>query len=57
MFLQIGLVTGICLAAILGLSFGSLATVFTKDAEVLGIVKTGVLVCTLVFCNLFNLLL
>lgn len=45
MFLQIGLITGICLSAILGLSFGSLATVFTKDAEVLGIVKTGVLVC------------
>jgi hypothetical protein len=45
MFLQIGLVTGISLAAILGVSFGSLATVFTKDAEVLEIVRTGVLVC------------
>ncbi|XP_059453240.1 protein DETOXIFICATION 45, chloroplastic-like isoform X2 [Corylus avellana] len=41
--LKIGLITGICLSAILGLSFGSLATVFTKDAEVLGIVKMGVL--------------
>ncbi|KAI7990121.1 hypothetical protein LOK49_LG12G02866 [Camellia lanceoleosa] len=33
----------VSLAAILGLSFGSLATLFTKDAEVLGVVKTGVL--------------
>ncbi|XP_062177891.1 protein DETOXIFICATION 45, chloroplastic isoform X2 [Alnus glutinosa] len=41
--LKIGLVTGISLSAILGVSFGSLATVFTKDAEVLEIVRTGVL--------------
>lgn len=42
---QIGLLTGVCLAAVLGISFSSLATLFTKDAEVLGIVRTGVLVC------------
>ncbi|CAL5439227.1 unnamed protein product [Camellia sinensis] len=33
----------VSLAAILGLSFGSLATLFAKDAEVLGVVRTGVL--------------
>ncbi|XP_028066976.1 protein DETOXIFICATION 45, chloroplastic-like [Camellia sinensis] len=33
----------VSLAAILGLSFGSLATLFTKDAEVLRVVRTGVL--------------
>lgn len=44
------------MSAILGVSFGSLATLFTKDAEVLGIVKTGVLVCsTLMIDNLFDL--
>ncbi|KAG6709153.1 hypothetical protein I3842_06G117600 [Carya illinoinensis] len=41
--LKIGLFTGVFLSAILGVSFGSLATLFTKDPEVLGIVKTGVL--------------
>lgn len=41
---QIGVVTGVSLAAILGLSFGSLATLFTKDPKVLGIVRTGILV-------------
>ncbi|PSS12142.1 Protein DETOXIFICATION 45 like [Actinidia chinensis var. chinensis] len=41
--LKIGLLTGVSLAAILGLSFGSLATLFTKDAEVLGVVRTGIL--------------
>ncbi|XP_021903716.1 protein DETOXIFICATION 45, chloroplastic [Carica papaya] len=41
--LKIGLLTGISLAAILGLSFSSLATLFTKDAAVLEIVSTGVL--------------
>ncbi|XWS67634.1 hypothetical protein CRYUN_Cryun04dG0022500 [Craigia yunnanensis] len=41
--LKIGFVTGVLLAAILGVSFGSLATLFTQDAEVLGIVRTGVL--------------
>ncbi|XP_038992392.1 protein DETOXIFICATION 45, chloroplastic-like isoform X2 [Hibiscus syriacus] len=41
--LKIGVVTGISLAAILGVSFSSLATLFTKDAEVLAIVRTGVL--------------
>ncbi|KAJ1415625.1 Polysaccharide biosynthesis protein, C-terminal domain [Sesbania bispinosa] len=41
--LRIGLLTGICLTAILGASFGSLATVFTQDSEVLQIVRTGVL--------------
>nr|XP_043609602.1 protein DETOXIFICATION 45, chloroplastic [Erigeron canadensis] len=41
--LKIGLVTGISLAAILGLSFGSIAAMFTKDSEVLRIARTGVL--------------
>ncbi|XVE48746.1 hypothetical protein DITRI_Ditri01bG0026800 [Diplodiscus trichospermus] len=41
--LKIGFVTGVSLAAILGVSFGSLSTLFTQDAEVLGIVRTGVL--------------
>ncbi|XP_017970979.1 PREDICTED: protein DETOXIFICATION 45, chloroplastic [Theobroma cacao] len=41
--LKIGFVTGVSLAAILGVSFGSLATLFTQDTEVLGIVKTGIL--------------
>ncbi|XWS55168.1 hypothetical protein CRYUN_Cryun10bG0151800 [Craigia yunnanensis] len=41
--LKIGFVTGVSLAAILAVSFGSLATLFTQDAEVLGIVRTGVL--------------
>lgn len=45
------------MSAILGVSFGSLATVFTKDAEVLGIVRTGVLVCsTLTMDDLFEFL-
>jgi len=41
--LKTGLLTGVSLAAILGVSFGSLATLFTKDAEVLAVVRTGVL--------------
>ncbi|XP_030450655.2 protein DETOXIFICATION 45, chloroplastic [Syzygium oleosum] len=41
--LKIGLLTGISLAAILLISFGSLANLFTNDADVLLIVKTGVL--------------
>ncbi|XP_038886867.1 protein DETOXIFICATION 45, chloroplastic [Benincasa hispida] len=41
--LKVGLLTGTILFAILGASFGSLATLFTKDADVLGIVRTGVL--------------
>ncbi|XP_065868467.1 protein DETOXIFICATION 45, chloroplastic isoform X2 [Euphorbia lathyris] len=41
--LKIGLLTGVVLAAILGVSFGSIATLFTKDAQVLGIVQTGIL--------------
>ncbi|XVF68044.1 hypothetical protein PTKIN_Ptkin10aG0171500 [Pterospermum kingtungense] len=41
--LKIGFVTGGLLAAILALSFSSLATFFTQDAEVLGIVRTGLL--------------
>ncbi|KAH9654871.1 protein DETOXIFICATION 45 [Citrus sinensis] len=40
---QIGVLTGVSLATILGLSFGSLAPLFTKDPKVLGIVGTGVL--------------
>ncbi|CAK7329369.1 unnamed protein product [Dovyalis caffra] len=39
--LKIGLVVGFFLAAVLGVSFGSIATLFTKDADVLGIVRTG----------------
>nr|KJB77805.1 hypothetical protein B456_012G158400 [Gossypium raimondii] len=42
--LKIGFVTGVLLAAILGVSFGYLVPLFTQDAEVLGILKTGVLV-------------
>nr|QBM79469.1 MATE39 [Rehmannia glutinosa] len=41
--LKIGCVTGVCLALVLGISFGSLAPLFTKDAEVLGVVRTGIL--------------
>ncbi|KAJ9550202.1 hypothetical protein OSB04_014247, partial [Centaurea solstitialis] len=41
--LKIGLFTGVSLAAILGISFGSIATLFTKDIEVLRIARTGVL--------------
>lgn len=41
--LQVGIFTGVSLAAILGLSFGSLATLFTQDAEVLGVVRSGIL--------------
>ncbi|XP_039019262.1 protein DETOXIFICATION 45, chloroplastic-like isoform X2 [Hibiscus syriacus] len=41
--LKIGVATGVSLAAILGVSFSSLATLFTQDAEVLAIVRTGVL--------------
>ncbi|XP_028778809.1 protein DETOXIFICATION 45, chloroplastic isoform X2 [Neltuma alba] len=41
--LRIGLLTGICLSAILGASFGPLATFFTKDPEVLDVVGMGVL--------------
>ncbi|OMO92029.1 Multi antimicrobial extrusion protein [Corchorus olitorius] len=41
--LKIGFFTGVLLAGILGVSFSSLATLFTQDAEVLEIVRTGVL--------------
>ncbi|XP_024974643.1 protein DETOXIFICATION 45, chloroplastic-like [Cynara cardunculus var. scolymus] len=41
--LKTGLITGVSLAIILGLSFGSLATLFTNDAEVLTVVRSGVL--------------
>ncbi|PWA51569.1 MATE efflux family protein [Artemisia annua] len=41
--LKIGFVTGVTLAVILGLSFGSIATLFTKDTEVLRIARTGIL--------------
>ncbi|KAL5579726.1 hypothetical protein UlMin_012168 [Ulmus minor] len=41
--LKIGLFTGVFLSRILGVSFNSLATLFTKDVEVLAIVSTGVL--------------
>ncbi|KAK4757161.1 hypothetical protein SAY87_007288 [Trapa incisa] len=41
--LKIGLITGVSLAGILGFSFSSLATLFTRDAAVLEIVRSGVL--------------
>ncbi|KAK1388165.1 Protein DETOXIFICATION [Heracleum sosnowskyi] len=41
--IKAGLFTGILLAIILSLSFGSLATLFTKDVEVLNIVRSGLL--------------
>lgn len=53
MFFQIGLFTGVSLSVILGLSFGSLATLFTKDPEVLVIVRSGILVrIQIMFCDL-----
>ncbi|GMP97354.1 hypothetical protein CsSME_00045644 [Camellia sinensis var. sinensis] len=45
----------VSLAAILGLSFGSLATLFTKDAEVLRVVRTGVLVCLLAMSSYLSI--
>ena len=56
MFPQTGLFTGISLAIILGVSFGSLATLFTTDSEVLGIIRSGLLVCIYVrlgLCPIF----
>ncbi|KAG9144783.1 hypothetical protein Leryth_017261 [Lithospermum erythrorhizon] len=41
--LKIGLTIGISLAVILALSFSSLASIFTKDEAVLGVVRTGLL--------------
>ncbi|XP_042982596.1 protein DETOXIFICATION 45, chloroplastic-like isoform X1 [Carya illinoinensis] len=41
--LKTGLFTGVSLAIILGVSFGSLATLFTNDSEVLEIVRSGLL--------------
>uniref|UniRef100_A0A7N0T0M9 Protein DETOXIFICATION n=1 Tax=Kalanchoe fedtschenkoi TaxID=63787 RepID=A0A7N0T0M9_KALFE len=41
--LKIGILSGIFLAATLGISFGSIVQLFTKDTEVLGILKTGLL--------------
>ncbi|KAK1373763.1 Multidrug and toxic compound extrusion4 [Heracleum sosnowskyi] len=41
--LKIGFGTGVLLTLFLGVSFSSLATLFTKDAEVLAIVRTGAL--------------
>ncbi|KAA8535935.1 hypothetical protein F0562_028413 [Nyssa sinensis] len=41
--LKTGLVTGVSLAVLLGVSFGSLVTLFTKDTEVLKVARTGVL--------------
>lgn len=49
-----GLITGVSLAIILGISFGSVANLFTNDAEVLAIVRSGILVCTsisVIACN------
>lgn len=45
-FVQAGVFTGVSSAVVLSMCFGSLAQFFTKDAEVLGIVSSGVLVCT-----------
>ncbi|XP_052192536.1 protein DETOXIFICATION 45, chloroplastic isoform X2 [Diospyros lotus] len=41
--LKVGFLTGASLAVILGVSFSSLVTLFSKDAEVLGVVGTGIL--------------
>ncbi|CAN1770739.1 Protein DETOXIFICATION 45, chloroplastic [Linum perenne] len=41
--LKVGLFTGLTLATILALSFDSIAKLFTTDAELLHVVKTGVL--------------
>ncbi|VVB09585.1 unnamed protein product [Arabis nemorensis] len=41
--LKIGVVTGIALAIVLGMSFSSVAGLFSKDPEVLRIVRKGVL--------------
>ncbi|XP_027088433.1 protein DETOXIFICATION 45, chloroplastic [Coffea arabica] len=41
--LKIGIFTGVSLAVVLGVSFNSLSTFFTKDTEVLKIIATGVL--------------
>ncbi|XP_018450780.1 protein DETOXIFICATION 45, chloroplastic isoform X2 [Raphanus sativus] len=41
--LKIGVVTGITLAIVLGMSFSSIAGLFSKDPEVLQIVRKGVL--------------
>lgn len=38
------MVTGIALAIVLGMSFSSIAGLFSKDPEVLRIVRKGVLV-------------
>lgn len=45
------------MTAILGASFGSLATLFTQDIEVLQVVRTGVLVCMVLFFFVSNLCL
>lgn len=42
---QAGLFIGVFLAVGLSAFYGSLANIFTKDTQVLGIVRTGVLVC------------
>nr|XP_028954614.1 protein DETOXIFICATION 45, chloroplastic-like isoform X4 [Malus domestica] len=47
--LKIGLFTGISLSVILGVPFGSLATLFTNDPEVLAIVRSGILVRTQIY--------
>lgn len=44
LLVQIGVVTGIALAIVLGMSFSSIAGLFSKDPEVLQIVRKGVLV-------------
>ena len=46
---QLGVFAGIALAIVLSGSFSNIAELFTKDAEVLQIVKSGVLVCIFIF--------
>jgi hypothetical protein len=45
---------GVFLAVILGVSFGSVATLFTKDADVLRIVRTGILVCVPIYIGVLS---
>ncbi|CAN1770744.1 Protein DETOXIFICATION 45, chloroplastic [Linum perenne] len=53
--LKVGLFTGLTLATILALSFDSIAKLFTTDAELLHVVKTGVLMMVGAISSLFLL--
>lgn len=46
---QLGVFAGIALAIVISASYSNIAELFTKDAEVLQIVKSGVLVCIFIF--------